>query len=64
MSIGKEGSLWVLYCDRCGTPADESFVNFTGAVAFKQRGGWKSRKDKHGDWEDICPECLELEATT
>lgn len=64
MSIEREGSFYFLYCDVCGYPADEQFDEFMDAVEFKKREGWKSRKDEDGNWEDICPECLELEATT
>ena len=47
-------------CDFCEAqlPAEESFQ---AAVDAKRRAGWKARKDEHGDWEDICPECQKAE---
>lgn len=49
-----------MICDICGGEAEESFFEFYDAVNYKKREGWKSQKDKDGAWEDVCPECQEL----
>lgn len=46
-----------LICDICGTPEEELFEHFDDAVDFKKENGWISRKDKKGNWEEICQGC-------
>lgn len=46
-------------CDICGGEAEEAFDDFYEAVDYKKTEGWKSQKTK-GEWEDVCPECVEL----
>mgnify|MGYP001119304098 CR=1 FL=1 len=58
--IDKSGGIYNLICDICGGEAEESFFEFYDAVNYKKREGWKSQKDKDGAWEDVCPECQEL----
>ena len=47
-----------LSCDVCGEII-EDFDNFYDAVEYKKDNGWSSRKTLYGDWEDVCPDCLE-----
>ena len=56
--IEKEGCVFVLFCDICGEAADEDFFEFDEAVSYKKANGWKSQR-RNGEWEDVCPECLE-----
>jgi hypothetical protein len=48
-----------LVCDCCGDEADEQFENFYEAVDYKKDGdnGWRTVKDKDGDWNELCPAC-------
>ncbi|MFA5196257.1 MAG: hypothetical protein WC401_10720 [Bacteroidales bacterium] len=50
-----------LECDICGEEADECFDDFYEAVEWKKdkTNGWRSNKDKDGNWQDICPNCVE-----
>jgi len=45
-----------LICDICGYTED-NFDTFQEAVAFKQENYWRSKKNKNGEWEEICPIC-------
>ena len=60
MSIEKNDSGFILYCDICGEQAEISnnkeFEKFQDAVKYKKQYCWKSIKHQ-GMWEDICPEC-------
>jgi len=60
VSIERFHGFFTPVCDYCEArlPAGESFME---AVDIRKQAGWKSRKDKHGDWEDMCPECQEAE---
>ena len=49
-----------LTCDICGEEAEKTFTDFYKAVDYKKENGWKSQKH-NGVWEDICPECQEVE---
>lgn len=53
------GKGYVLTCDECGDSADARFRDFKEAVDWKKdkRNGWRSRKDKNGEWGDVCPIC-------
>ena len=55
MIEGSERLGYTLTCDECGEEID--FYSFMEAVDYKKENGWKSRKDRYGDWEDICPNC-------
>jgi hypothetical protein len=50
-----------LSCDYCEEPAEETFDTFQEAVEFKKDNGWKSVKDKAGNWHELCPECQDPE---
>ena len=56
MIEGNEDLGYELTCDECGEVID-GFDFFMQAVDYKKENGWKSRKDKYGAWEDICPDC-------
>lgn len=58
--IHKIHGLFHLECDVCGQEARINFGEFQGAVDFKKREGWKSRRH-NGRWEDVCSECQEKE---
>jgi len=53
--IESERDGYALVCDQCGE--EVNFYTFQEAVDYKKENGWKSRKDKYGCWEDICPDC-------
>lgn len=52
--IEKCDNLYHLICDICGE--HDSFLEFTDAVDYKKRNGWKSKRYDN-DWVDVCPEC-------
>jgi hypothetical protein len=62
MSIERFGDIFSLTCDICGEDHPETFYDFGDAVQAKKDDGWKSRRDKDGCWEDVCPDCQENEA--
>ena len=47
-----------LECDRCGV--SEEFCSFDEALDFKRdrSNGWRSTNET-GEWEDLCPDCVE-----
>ena len=57
MIEGNEDFGYSLTCDVCGETI-EDFEVFQDAVDYKKENGWKSRKNKYGEWEDVCPECI------
>lgn len=61
--IEKDLGFYALICDICGNEADEPFDEFMDAVDWKKDSdnGWTSRKDKKGNWEDVCPDCQNKE---
>jgi hypothetical protein len=48
-----------LYCDNCGEGCGEIFDEFQDAVDYKKDkdNGWRTIRDKNGDWCDLCPAC-------
>jgi hypothetical protein len=60
MSIVLLGGMFTPTCDICGEELP-ALVDFKDAVKERRAEGWQIRKDKHGDWEDICEECQETE---
>jgi hypothetical protein len=50
---------FTLFCDNCGDECDEIFEDFQDAVAYKkgEDNGWRTIKDKNGDWCELCPAC-------
>jgi hypothetical protein len=59
MIEGNNREGFTLSCDYCGDECDESFETFLDAVAYKKDkdNKWASVKDKHGDWQELCPSC-------
>ena len=59
MIDGNRDEGYELICDNCGEACEELFDDFHDAVHFKQDrdNGWKSVKDKNGDWQELCPSC-------
>ena len=55
MLEGSRKTGYVLACDECGEEIDFSF--FRQAVEYKRQNGWRSIKDSHGEWQDLCPDC-------
>jgi len=53
-----------LVCDWCEDELDEIFNTFQEAVAYKKEYGWRSVKDKYGEWYDLCPVCNKPEIIT
>jgi hypothetical protein len=54
-----DGDEFVLSCDNCGDECDEIFESFYEAVEYKkdEDNGWRTIKDKDGDWQELCPAC-------
>jgi hypothetical protein len=50
---------FVLSCDNCGDECEEIFEDFYNAVDYKKDAdnGWRTIKDKNGDWCELCPAC-------
>jgi hypothetical protein len=59
MIEGNRTDGYVLICDHCGEEADGLFDNFQDAVTYKKDAdnGWRTIKDKYGDWCELCPAC-------
>lgn len=61
MSIEKDYDIYIAVCDICGDDicGDDigPFEDFYDAVDAKRAAGWRSRKDAHGEWLDLCPAC-------
>jgi hypothetical protein len=60
MSILKINSEYIAACDRCGSILPSEY-DFYDSVKAKKDAGWKSRKDRDGEWEDVCTDCQEQE---
>lgn len=56
MSIEKDYDIYIAVCDICGDDIGP-FEDFYDAVDAKKAAGWRSRKDAHGEWIDLCPAC-------
>lgn len=56
MSIEKDYDIYIAVCDICGDDIGP-FEDFYNAVDAKKAAGWRSRKDAHGEWIDLCPAC-------
>ena len=56
MSIERNGFEYTTTCDVCCAelPPKHGFID---AVESQKRHGLTSRKDKDGDWWDVCQEC-------
>jgi hypothetical protein len=54
-----EKDYFTLSCDHCGDICDEIFDDFQDVVNYKtdKDNGWRSIKDKNGDWQELCPAC-------
>ncbi|MTI95210.1 MAG: hypothetical protein FH749_06935 [Firmicutes bacterium] len=52
--------VYFLTCDVCGEEPPEIFNDFDDAVDYKKANGWQSKK-RNGEWEDICPDCQDVE---
>lgn len=57
--IENNGGIYYLECDICGEDSGNDFDSFNEAVLWKKdrENGWVSRKDKEGNWEDVCENC-------
>lgn len=60
MSIDRFDGIFTPTCDICGEELPGEF-DFYDAVNAKKSAGWLSRKNKKGEWEDVCCECQEKE---
>jgi len=60
MSIEKYGDIYTPVCDVCGEELDGEF-DFYDAVDAAKREGWKARKNKYDEWEDVCCDCRKME---
>jgi len=53
------GSGYTLTCDYCGEECEEAFDTWDDAVAYRKdkANGWRTIKDKHNEFCDLCPAC-------
>jgi len=49
--------MFVVVCDCCREPVEDSFESFSEALEWVKNNGWESTFKKSG-WENICPDCL------
>jgi hypothetical protein len=54
--IRKTDGQYELICDYCEEIAGV-FCDFYDAVSYKKAYGWRSIKDRAGDWHELCPDC-------
>jgi len=54
-------NMYELSCDKCCRETGVPFDDFYEAVDYKRDHGWVSRKNKFGEWEEICDLCIEKE---
>jgi hypothetical protein len=57
MIDGNRNEGFTLTCDYCGDAADEWFDEFHEAVDYRKEYGWRTIKDKDGEFCDLCPAC-------
>jgi hypothetical protein len=59
MIEGNKTDGYTLSCDHCGEDDDELFDDFQDAVDYKkdEDNGWRTIKDKNGDWCELCRTC-------
>jgi len=50
---------YVMDCDKCSENFDTDETEFMAAKERAKSEGWKTYKNKQGDWEDSCPSCFE-----
>lgn len=55
--IERQRDTCALVCDDCGEEIE--FDTFQECVDYKKENGWKSVKDCYGNWQDICPDCVD-----
>jgi len=48
-------------CDYCGSQLTDSygepFTDYDEAIQGIKNAGWKTVKNKYGEWENYCPSC-------
>lgn len=49
-------------CDNCGDSLPYVFESFEEAVDELRKLGWRRHKGPDGQWENICPDCQDLES--
>lgn len=61
MTITRAGLGFTIECDksRCSHSDDSDSDDFGDAKDEFKDGGWKTYKDKDGDWCNTCPSCAE-----
>ena len=57
MAINQIHKDYYVECDECKQAEDLDVVDFEEAVAEVRHMGWRTRKNKNGDWENVCPDC-------
>ena len=55
---GGRGKTFTPVCDCCGQALDPCGT-WSGARASIIQQGWTTQKGDDGNWENICPDCLE-----
>ena len=55
--ITKQYGTFNLICDHCNEPAHQEFETVWAAIEYAEKNGW--RRERHEEWENICPDCAE-----
>ncbi|MCE5220206.1 MAG: hypothetical protein LLF98_02765 [Clostridium sp.] len=59
--IEKINNTYKIVCDSCGEIFSDNFYTFPDAVDYKKNNAWRSVKVSEGNWNEICPDCVEFE---
>ena len=59
MTIERVAGYVVFHCDKCSESLDTEDEDFTEAWQGAKSEGWRSFKNKRGQWEHSCPSCTE-----
>ena len=59
--IYKINNIYKIVCNSCGEIFKNEFNSFYEVVDFKKINCWKSVKVAEGNWDEICPDCVEFE---
>jgi len=59
--INKINNTYKIICSLCGEIFPDNFYTFLDAVEYKKNNNWRSIKVSEGNWDEICPDCVEFE---
>lgn len=58
--IEQQQSIFTIKCDVCGKKVGVTFFRYEDALNHARLAGWRLQWGK-GYWQNICPECIEME---